>query len=137
MRLSFPATTSGLTAALAAVGQIGVDWTLDADLVSRVRIVVEELFTNTIKYGYREECKKPVRLELDAGPPLRLTYEDEAAPFDPTEWKVEPGNLETDDFPQGQAGLALVKGLTADLRYRAGPQGNRLEVIFPPKVAIG
>lgn len=125
-------------AALEAVGDAGVAWNLEDDLLSRVRIVVEELFTNTIKYGYRKECERPVRLHLYAGPPLRLIYEDEGAPFDPTAWKVElSGGGEGDDLAEGQAGLALVKGLTADLRYRSDPQGNCLEIIFPHDLPKG
>src|SRR5579863_8062737 len=74
LKLSFPATISGLIASLEAIDHAGATWSLDIDLVSRVRIIVEELFSNTIKYGYGQECERPVRLRLGVHPELTLTY---------------------------------------------------------------
>ena len=84
LEVSFPATTSGMVAALRTIEHSGVAWNLDADLIGRLSIIVEELFSNTIKYGYGQECDLPVRLRLAAIPVLTLVYEDDAAPFDPT-----------------------------------------------------
>ena len=55
IKLSFPATMSGLVASLEAIDHTGTTWNLDPGLVSRVRLIVEELFSNTIKYGYGAE----------------------------------------------------------------------------------
>ncbi len=105
---------------------------LEPDLVARVRIVVEELFLNTIKYGYAAECDRPVRLRLEATPgSWTLTYEDEAAPFDPTGW--DPGG----DRPaaaisllEGEAGLALLFGLADRVAYTPLNPGNRIAAAF-------
>ena len=134
LKLSFPATTSGMIAALEAVEHTGIAWNLEPELVSRVRIVVEELFSNTIKYGYGEECDLPVRIHAHAGPPFSLTYEDEAAPFDPTRWKPSrETDFAADDRPVGQAGIALVMGLSTTAHYAPRQPGNRLEMAFEPK----
>ncbi len=78
--LELPATMEGLSAALDAVEQYCAR--MNRDLVSRARIVVEELFSNTIKYGYGGESDHRVRLRLAADPVLTLVYEDDAPPFD-------------------------------------------------------
>jgi anti-sigma regulatory factor (Ser/Thr protein kinase) len=50
----------------------------------RVNLVLEELFTNTVKHGYREECDAPVWVTLRTAPGvLHVTYEDSAPPYNP------------------------------------------------------
>ena len=133
LKLSFPATTQGLLQALQSVDRAGAAWKLDAELVSRAQIVVEELFTNTIKYGYGEECNKPVRIYLKTEPAFILIYEDEAASFDPTRWTPEDIDPAADDRPEGKAGIMLIMGLSASAHYVSRPTGNRLEVTFAAK----
>ena len=60
---------------------------LPRDTTSRLQIVVEELFSNTIKYGYGGECERPVHLRLRCSPRVELVYQDAAPPFDPTAWR--------------------------------------------------
>jgi anti-sigma regulatory factor (Ser/Thr protein kinase) len=131
LKLSFPATTSGLIAVLEAISHIGITWNLDSDLVSRARIIVEELFSNTIKYGYGQECDRPIRIHLHADLGLSLIYEDDAAPFDPTRWKPEPGrDIAAGDRNEGQTGIMLIMGLSATARYLPLPDGNGLAITF-------
>ena len=129
-KMSFPATTDGMIAALEAAEHYGVALNLAVELVSRVRIVVEELFSNTIKYGYGEECGRPVRLHLSADPVLTLTYEDEAPPFDPTAWKAEDADALPDERPEGKAGINMVMALSTSATYRPRPDGNCLVLTF-------
>jgi serine/threonine-protein kinase RsbW len=126
---SFPATVRGLHTALEALQRFCTARHASPALVSRARIIVEELFTNTIKHGYGGECNRPVRLRLETDPVFRLTFEDDAAHFDPTQWK--PGHhadTPPDTRPEGQAGIAMVMGLSANVRHFAGPNGNRLAI---------
>ena len=125
----FPATTQGLHAALTAIERFCAGRNLDADLVSRARIIVEELFTNTIKYGYGGECDRPVRLRLAVDPALTLTLEDEATQFDPTRWRPHPSaDVPADQKPEGKTGIALVLGLARRVRYIARERGNCIEI---------
>ena len=125
----FPATTEGLHNALTAIEQFCAGRNLDANLVSRARIIVEELFSNTIKYGYGGECDRPVRLRLSNDNVLKLTLEDEAAKFDPTRWRPDhPADLPLERRPEGKAGIALVLGLAAHIRYIAREKGNCIEI---------
>ena len=131
LKMSFPATTDGLLAALETTERYGVAQALTTEQVSRVRIVVEELFTNTIKYGYGEECGRPVRLHFSAKPVPTLVYEDEAPPFDPMAWLAgEPADLPADQRPEGQAGIAMVAGLSSSIAYQPRPGGNRVVLTF-------
>ncbi len=131
LKLSFPATMSGLIASLEAIDHAGDAWNLDIGVVSRARIIVEELFSNTIKYGYGRECERPVRLRLGADPELTLTYEDEATPFDPTALEREDdASIVAEDRAEGKAGIAMVLGLCKTAAYVPRPDGNCMVMTF-------
>jgi len=50
----------------------------------RLNLVVEELFTNTVRHGHRGDSDSPVWLSVDAGPTaVHVVYEDIAPPFNP------------------------------------------------------
>lgn len=127
--LEYAATMDGLHAALGAIEQACNRWNIDRPLVSRALIVVEELFSNTIKYGYGGECERPIRLRL-AGRPFAITYEDDAPPFDPTQWKSPDDEaLALDQRPEGRAGIVMVLGLCWTV-YEPRAGGNRLILNF-------
>jgi anti-sigma regulatory factor (Ser/Thr protein kinase) len=110
---------------------------IEADLISRARVVIEELFTNTIKYGYGGECDRPVRLRLAFAHDLTVTYEDDAPSFDSTRWQSSVPLAAPGDRPVGQAGIPLVLGLSATLAYRRLSEsgGNRLTITLAPSRA--
>jgi len=123
----------GLVDALDAIEQACKAWNIDTPLVSRARIAVEELFSNTIKYGYGAECESAVRIRLAAGPGLTLVYEDDAPLFDPTQWKSQGDEAVLPDArAEGRAGIAMVMGLCATASYQARDGHNSLTLTFGP-----
>jgi serine/threonine-protein kinase RsbW len=132
--LIVPATTRGLHAALQALEETCLSRNVPPDVVSRARIVIEELFTNTIKYGYGAECDRPVRICLNAAVALTITLEDEGGPFDPTRWYAERDTRTLpSERPVGQAGIALIMGLTSKVSYRRLPAGNSTTIVIEPR----
>ena len=55
-----------------------------SDPCLRLNLVLEELFTNTVRHGHGGDCDAPVWVSLarEAGQ-VRITYEDTAPPFNP------------------------------------------------------
>ena len=50
----------------------------------KLNLVVEELFTNTVRHGHRGDCEAPVWITVSRGPDaVRIVYEDDAPPFNP------------------------------------------------------
>ena len=133
IEICLPATLPGLTTALATIDQFRAARNLNADQISRARIVAEELISNTIKYGYGGECDRPIRLTLTAQPILTLTYDDEAEPFDPTLWRISETPPSGREPREGRAGIGLVLGLSTTARYERRPEGNRLVLTFAPR----
>ena len=131
VEVCFPATMDGLTMALATIDQFRAARNLDADQIARMRVVAEELVSNTIKYGYGGACDRPIRLSLSADPVLSMVYEDEAEPFDPTLWRANaPLTVPGQGRREGRAGIDLVLGLSSAVGYMALPKGNRLIIQF-------
>jgi anti-sigma regulatory factor (Ser/Thr protein kinase) len=50
----------------------------------RLNLVLEELFTNTVRHGHRGDCDAPIWIALErAEDGVRVVYEDNAPPFNP------------------------------------------------------
>ena len=50
----------------------------------RLNLVLEELFTNTVRHGHGGDCDVPVWISLEREPgQVLVTYEDMAPPFNP------------------------------------------------------
>ena len=131
LEINAPATTRALVACLDSIGQFGGLGNLPPDTLARVRIVVEELFLNTINHGYGEECERPVRVRLSAGPAPVLTYEDEAPAFDPAGRSLAAQRLPASDgLRDGGVGIDLVYGLASEVTWERSGDGNRLVVVF-------
>ena len=97
---------------------------------SRLTLIIEELFTNTVRHGYRGDCDLPVRIALDtkAGA-VTLFYEDAAPRYDPlARSKATPASLATpfESRPAGGLGVALVDMLAESARYAYEDGCNRL-----------
>ena len=129
--LDVSATTTGLRSCLDRILESCTRSKLPRDTISRLQIAVEELFSNTIKYGYGGECERPVRLRLRCSPRIELVYEDAAPPFDPTAWReTTPPGASPPRGVVGRKGIALVLGLAESVRYERLLDGNRLTLRF-------
>jgi anti-sigma regulatory factor (Ser/Thr protein kinase) len=141
LEIELPATHRALLSCLETIGDFGAAARLPADIVAKARIVVEELYSNTIKYGYRGECDRRVWLRLSAAGSLTVIYEDDAPVFDPTPWatlSTDPGRPSAAEaLREGEAGLALMFGLATSVAYEPRADGNRLIVIFDRLPPLG
>ena len=97
------------------------------DDMLRLRLVIEELFTNTVMHGHGAASEAPIRLTLEShAGRVAVTYEDTGPPFDPTTVAASepPGRS------PGGLGLVLVKQLGRELTYTRLPDHNRLTLVI-------
>lgn len=97
-----------------------------------VRLVLDELVSNVIKYAYDDQAKHLIGLRVDPGPPFAVTIEDDGKPFDPLTDAPPPvldGPVE--DRPIGGLGLHILKQMGLRMQYLRAGQHNRLRVEFP------
>jgi anti-sigma regulatory factor (Ser/Thr protein kinase) len=82
----------------------------------RLNLVLEELFVNTVRHGYRGECDQPVWITLHENPAaVEVTYEDTAPPFNPCAHAERSAGKEGGRV--GGLGVLLTQELAASRDY--------------------
>ena len=101
----------------------------------RLRLVLEELFTNTVRHGYREESDAPVRIALAMiERHVAVEYSDSAQPYDPLARMstLPAGEVGPLDGPPGDGlGTYLLGKTLYGARYEYQGGCNRLWLVMP------
>ena len=117
MRKNFKRNLSSLEDVFLFLDDFAANHDLDAATVANIRLVVEEMFTNIIKYSTRSQKKITIDISL-AGSVLSLQLIDKnGQPFDPTQSAEYDIQQSLEERPIGKLGLHLVKNLTDDIKY--------------------
>ena len=97
---------------------------------TRVQLVVEELFSNTVKYGQREAVPASVTISVDfAGEhPMTVHYEDDAPQHDAFDQAGTDDSLKVSVTSRrvGGLGIVLVRELGKDVSYSWSGGKNRV-----------
>jgi serine/threonine-protein kinase RsbW len=106
----------------AFVGEQGIA----ADEAARILILLEELLTNLMKYGYPDRAEPgqaEIVLELK-GSRLEIEFIDDGCAFDP--FAVAPPDLDEplEARPVGGLGLHILRSLTDEARYERRNETN-------------
>lgn len=100
---------------------------ISGDTRSRLSLLVEELFTNTVRHGHGKDSDEPVVVALAAEPGrLTLTYEDTAPPHDP--FTASPRAAPA-DTALGGVGLRLIAAMSSP-EYRYADGRNRISLVI-------
>ena len=131
---AFPARMESLAEATGFVEAFCGDRGVEPGDRLRLRLVVEELFTNTVIHGHAGGSDAPVRMSLRADPQrVELSYEDSAPPFDPLEHVARSpvdSTFEVADRPVGHLGIALVVSMVEHVSYVHEDGCNRLRLVL-------
>jgi anti-sigma regulatory factor (Ser/Thr protein kinase) len=98
-----------------------------------VRLVMEELLVNTVRYGYPEGRAGTIDIHLDAQPDaVHLELRDDGLPFDPlsADHPDLPGDVAARDV--GGLGLHLARSVASSVEYARDAHGNRVVIRFSP-----
>jgi len=119
-----PSLTAFLEAAVAGLGD---------RLAMRLRLVVEELFVNTVTHGHGGDCDAPVEVTVRvADGHVVLTYVDVAPPFDPFADVHSPeAGAPLEDLAVGGLGVFLVTKFATRYEYVRTGETNRITVELP------
>lgn len=127
-RQSFVARSDALPQLRAFVQERCRQLAVPADAESRLLVIAEELFLNSVKHGYGGDSAERVALALrDAGKEAELVVEDRAPAFDPfAQRPAEQPDPRT--RPIGGQGVALVARLSSRHSYERVSGLNRITV---------
>jgi len=104
----------------------------DAGQIARTQLVMEELFTNTVKYGRNDSAPARIVVSIEAGDQHTLTvcYEDSAPKHDPFASTAQMENLLASLTHRrvGGLGVVIIQQLGNGVRYEW--TGNKNRVIF-------
>lgn len=129
MEGTFPARADAWPAVRAFVEQACGAAGLPRPTCLRLTLLVEELFTNTVRHGHGGDSEAEVRVTLaPAGGGVRAVYEDSAPPHDPFAGVVPLEVATVEERPVGGLGVHLVSGLASNVRYER--VGDRNHVAF-------
>jgi anti-sigma regulatory factor (Ser/Thr protein kinase) len=126
---AFKAIRERLEMSVAALGWESGD-------IHRCTLILEELFTNSVKYGTPAGVNNHVYVGIlpATDRSIALTYEDRAPQYDPfTEVSTAHTNPDINMRGIGGLGVPLILRLTEQARYTALPTGNRITLVFRPR----
>ncbi|HCF94891.1 MAG TPA: hypothetical protein DEW46_07505 [Verrucomicrobia bacterium] len=121
------------TAMQAVEGFLG-ECGIQQDVAFRVILAVEELVTNSMKYGYDDDNPHTISISVciqDTVPEeIVLLVQDDGHPFDPQDAPTPDLESAPEDRQIGGLGLHLVKQMSQGLEYERMEPYNRVRVTF-------
>jgi len=103
-------------------------WQIPGSVFNQVRFIIEELFSNIVRYGYQDTGSHMVEVlvKLDSGTIL-IELSDDGVPFDPLHYRnIPPSDPAAPG--SGGMGLALVRTFADSISYRRAGHKNQLEI---------
>jgi anti-sigma regulatory factor (Ser/Thr protein kinase) len=120
-----PELISAMEAAVRFLNENGVK----SEAVHTANLAIEELTTNTLKYGYDDNDAHEILLRVELLPDrVRLFFEDDGHEFNPL-LRAEPDvNLPVEERGIGGLGIHLVRRFAQEMDYERRDGRNRLTV---------
>ncbi|MGO9452918.1 MAG: ATP-binding protein [Candidatus Binataceae bacterium] len=130
-RLTVRADADALRRVSDFVGEFTQRHRIDAADHARVAIILEELLTNLLKYGYTDRpepgaAEVALELEVDI---LSIEFADDGRPFDPLAEPPPAFDESVESRPIGKIGLEIVRALTDEASYRREDDRNILRMV--------
>jgi anti-sigma regulatory factor (Ser/Thr protein kinase) len=97
-----------------------------------VNLVVEEMVTNLVKYGYDDAGPHSIDLRVEVGPQaVAVVLEDDGHEFDPRSAPAPDTDRPLEARRPGGLGIALVRRFSSSMDYVRREGRNRLTVVVP------
>ncbi len=97
--------------------------------VYSLRLVLEELLSNTVKYGYSDPDPHTISIWISVNSDvIQVELTDDGHPFDPTGHPVPDILRRIESGEDGGFGIELVRRICRHIAYRRDQHGNRLSV---------
>jgi serine/threonine-protein kinase RsbW len=92
--------------------RFGAEQRLSDDDMMAINLVLDELITNIIDYGYDDDAEHEIRVTMEVeGGTLTIEVEDDARLFDPLKATPPDLSLPLEERPVGGLGIHIVRSL--------------------------
>lgn len=100
---------------------------LSTPIILTLNLVLEELFTNVVSYGYDDTATHEIEIHLKAvDGVVEVELRDDGRPFNPLNIPPPPLTAELVDRPVGGLGVYLARQLMDEVHYRYEDGRNHL-----------
>ena len=95
--------------------------------ISEINICLDELFTNTVLYGYKDDRKHKIKFTLQVDDNiLMVSIEDDGVPFNPLEKKAVKFPADIMSAKIGGLGIHITKELMDNISYERKRGKNKV-----------
>jgi serine/threonine-protein kinase RsbW len=128
----FPARLDQLRALRSFLEAFCTQAGIGGDSCLRLNLVLEELFTNTVRHGHRGDCDAPVWISLTLEEQrVTISYEDTAPPFNPYGRLPESApDTSLEMRKLGGLGVLLTRNFAASRDYAYLYGRNRIRLVL-------
>lgn len=97
--------------------------------VRQIQLIIEELFSNIVRYAFRDKNDHPVDIRLSCHDGhIEIEIIDDGIPFNPLEYQI--GTLaDPAGFEEGGMGLPLIRAFSSGVSYQRNSGKNHLRII--------
>jgi serine/threonine-protein kinase RsbW len=102
---------------------------LSKKFVFELNLVLDELFTNIISYGFDDDCEHIIKVTMtpEKGG-LCLCIEDDGKPFNPAEFEIPDVSCSIEECKIGGLGIHIIRKLMDDICYERCEDKNVLKL---------
>jgi anti-sigma regulatory factor (Ser/Thr protein kinase) len=124
---------SELEALCRRLEEIGARLHLSRRCLFEINLVLDELFTNIVSYGFKDDREHTIAISLKAeGDFLEVAVEDDGVPFNPVRRKDPELPTAIEDCQIGGLGIHLIKNLVQEPVYCR--RGKRNVLTFKKRI---
>ncbi|MCD4710994.1 MAG: ATP-binding protein [Bacteroidales bacterium] len=104
------------------------EWALPKSEIRQILVIIEELFSNIIRYAFDDNLEHIVDIRLaNSGSQIEIEIIDDGIPFNPLEYQMGPlADPATSDA--GGMGLTLISAFASNISYNRCSGKNHLKI---------
>ena len=100
---------------------------LSKKLIFEINLALDELFTNIISYGFKDEKEHIIKVTLTPqNKELCLCIEDDGVPFNPSDFEIPDVACSVDKCKIGGLGIHIIRKLMDEICYQRCDDKNVL-----------
>ena len=102
---------------------------LSKKLIFEVNLVLDELFTNIISYGFDDGCEHTIKVTMTPdNERLCLCIEDDGRPFNPVDFETPDLSCSIEECKIGGLGIHIIRKLMDEICYERCEDKNILKL---------